>query len=129
MHYEKMRFLWTFHKKHVKDAGNTGQFKSRYRALAGARVAPTDAALIDWGCGYESQESGHPHKGTIWPAEDYLPSIQVSIYIDAAQPAPATKQMFNNEIYVSVKAKRGNLYLFALSRTNGLTWLLCSGLE
>jgi hypothetical protein len=24
---------------------------------------------------YELHESGHPHKGTIWPEEDYLPSI------------------------------------------------------
>jgi hypothetical protein len=40
------------------------------------------AAQIDWLVrGYEPHETGHPHKGTTWPAEDYLPSIQVSIQV------------------------------------------------
>jgi hypothetical protein len=30
---------------------------------------------------YELHESGHPHKGTIWPEEDYLPSITSKYYI------------------------------------------------
>jgi hypothetical protein len=34
---------WNGLPQHVKEAGNAGQFKSRYRALTRARVAPTDA--------------------------------------------------------------------------------------
>jgi hypothetical protein len=37
-----------------------------------ALIQPRPAADV---CGNELYESGHPHKGTIWPAEDYLPSI------------------------------------------------------
>jgi hypothetical protein len=39
--------MWNGLLQHVKEAGNAGQLKNRYRAHSRARVALTNAALID----------------------------------------------------------------------------------